>query len=317
MKDWKDLDESIASIFIEAINKENAPWQKPWKAGEYNDPINPITGTIYSGVNNLSLSVIMARNATNDPRFMTFVNARENGYRIKEGSKGIPIIYAGTIYKDKNTKTTIKEEEYQKCNKDDIISIPTRKVHFVFHASQIKGIDEYNINEKNNMIYDNKDVEKLIRNSNAKIVYDQADRSFYRPSTDDIHLLPKANYHSEGDYYSTLLHEMAHWTGHESRLNRKDKYDDIKGFGSKNYAFEELCAEIGSYMICKNLNIDFNPQNSTTYVAGWSKVLQDAPAAIYEATHKGKEIMEYCNNFVNKQELKQENTIKPVKSAKI
>ena len=64
-----------------------APWQKSWKSGEYHAPFNPVSGTIYRGVNHLMLSAFdMA-----DPRWMTFKQAQEKGYRVKAGSKAVPI----------------------------------------------------------------------------------------------------------------------------------------------------------------------------------------------------------------------------------
>ena len=125
--------------------------------------------------------------------------------------------------------------------------------HMCSNAEQIDGIPpapyrecSWNPLEK---------AEQLIQAANPKLEHASGDRAYYRPSTDSIHLPLKEQFPSAGDYYSTLLHELGHWTGHATRLNR----DLSDPFGSIGYAREELRAEIASMIIGSELEIGYDP----------------------------------------------------------
>lgn len=295
--------ESVSKTFIEAIQEGSAPWMKPWKpSGVSDEPFNPITKTVYSGTNNMYLSII--KNyilKSEDPRFMTFVNAAQNDMRIKAGSKGFPIVYFGVVALDKNGKP-IPE------NKKDLIEPAkfgrTLKGYTVFHASQIEGIPPLT---QEPPVIDFVPIEKaemLIKNTNANITHDQKDRNYYIPAFDEIHLCKPNYFNSPEAYYSTALHELSHWTGHKDRLNRKNE----NFYGTPEYAREELRAEIGSYMLCKSLKLDFSPQNSQAYVASWCKLLSNNPQEIYEACREGENIVSFIHSGGIKKDISQEVT---------
>jgi DNA primase traC len=100
-------------------------------------------------------------------------------------------------------------------------------------------------------------------------------------------------------YYGTALHELTHWTGAESRLNR-----DLKNYSVSETARarEELIAEIGSYALCKDLKLDFNPQNSAAYVQSWCEILRDKPDEIMKATHAALTAKEYIQGSEHRME---------------
>jgi antirestriction protein ArdC len=116
-------------------------------------------------------------------------------------------------------------------------------------------------------------------------------RAFYVPSADYIQLPELDQFKSSHDYYATSLHELSHWTGHESRLNR-----DFSGrFGNEAYAFEELVAELGSAMLCAHLKLDGQLQHSS-YIASWLKVLKDDPKNILKASAQAQKILNFTTN---------------------
>ena len=133
--------------------------------------------------------------------------------------------------------------------------------------------------------------ENIINATGVPIYHDQADRNFYSPMLDEIHLTPKGSFADNEAYYSTALHELGHSTGHESRLNR-----DIKNtFGNEDYAKEELRAEIASYMLCAELGIANAAANEqhAAYVGSWIKALKKDPAEIFRAAKDADAICEY------------------------
>ena len=146
----------------------------------------------------------------------------------------------------------------------------------VFHASQIDGLPalpEQKTGE-NAAFERHQAAERLLTASNAKIFHDQMNSAFYRPSTDEIHLPEKGQFRSPDGYYATALHELGHWTGHESRLNRQ-----LLGnpFGSAEYAREELRTKIASYMLGMELDIGTIPASITPISSHGSKFWRMIP----------------------------------------
>ncbi len=117
-------------------------------------------------------------------------------------------------------------------------------------------------------------------------------RAFYTPIGDYINLPPKDTFRSMEDYYSTRLHETTHWTGHESRLKR----DLANKFGTENYAFEELVAELGSAFLCSMLGVEGNLQH-TEYIANWSEILKNDSRAIFKASSLAQKAADYILSF--------------------
>jgi len=262
--------EEITGKIINAIQNGTAPWQKCWNGREPHQ--NAITGRYYSGINQLSLEIAsMDIDGGQDPRWLTFFQAKEHGWKIKKGAKGTHVTFwKPFIEKKENEKEAEPEEK--------IVGV-FEKIFTVFHASQIEGINKYTPPEINE-IESNERAEKMIINSQARIKFGGS-VAFYRPSEDFIQLPQKENFKSTESYYSTLLHELVHWTGHESRLNH--------GFGDKyttEYAFEELIAELGSMFIVSSAGIKQTEgefQNHASYIDSWLKELKRDSKYIFKA----------------------------------
>lgn len=301
-------DEELAEFFISEIEKGTAPWMKPWKANEHLYAHNPVTKTVYSGINSLHLDFVRTHKLhSEDPRWLTYVNCTQNGYNVKEGSKGTPVIWKGRVFYDKNNKII----DFEKTPDAEVkFSKNIIKAHVVFNGSQIEGIPPYEKEEIDFKKY-NALAEDTLKNTQAKIFHDQADRNFYVPATDEIHLCKKEYFDPQEKYYSVAFHELSHWTGHESRLNRE------KGgrFGSAKYAREELCAEIGAYLLCKELHLDFSPQNTISYIDSWSKNAMNPKESILYGCTEAEKIRNVVMNpeVLRTMEKKHEHTLSGVK----
>lgn len=134
--------------------------------------------------------------------------------------------------------------------------------------------------------------ENILEASGVKLVHRAQGHAFYRPGEDAIYLPEKKQFSSEEGYYSTALHELSHWTGHESRLNR-----EFGPFGSIAYAKEELRAEIGSMMISGELGIGQSVDDHAAYVQSWIKILRDDPREVFRAAADAEKIMDYVMEF--------------------
>ncbi len=132
-------------------------------------------------------------------------------------------------------------------------------------------------------------IEQMLQRSGAVSRHSEADRAFYRPASDSIHLPQQSQFSSPDRYYATLLHELGHWTGHPSRLAR----DLAHAFGSEGYAREELRAEISSLILGDELGIGHDPSQHAAYVGTWIQVLQDDPLEIFRAAADAEKIQAY------------------------
>lgn len=310
MSNKKPYYEVIAERLIKQLEAGTAPFQKPWEAGEEIIPYNPTTGAKYKGANALWLSM----QGRSDPRWMTYKQAQSIGAQVMKGQKGTLIQYwkfqDTVIAKDDNGKP-ILDSDGKPVKKTIQLDRPKVFSAVVFNAEQITNLPEL---EKPKIDAEtafkrHERAENIIRNFGVPIYHDQADRAFYRPSSDSIHLPKKEQFLSPDRYYAVALHEIGHATGHESRLNR-----DLTGsFGSESYAKEELRAEIASLMIGGELGIGHDPEQHAAYVGSWIKVLQDDPREILRAARDADTIKDYV--LEREQQQTKINTIAAMKLA--
>ena len=270
--------ELIANKLIEQLKAGTAPFQKPWKAGEMMLPHNPVSGTRYRGANVLWLMM----QGYSDPRWMTYKQAQSIGAQVRKGEKSTFVQY-WKFYEEK----TVKDDQGNTVKQRVVLDRPRAFSARVFNAEQIDGLPALDNPEVTWSMLER--AEQILARSGAIIKHDQADRAFYRVSTDSIHLPPRAQFAEAAGYYAVALHELGHWTGHPERLDR----DLSGGFGSGQYAKEELRAEIASMMIGETLGIGYDPGQHAAYVQSWIQVLQDDPKEILRAARDAEKIRGY------------------------
>ena len=134
--------------------------------------------------------------------------------------------------------------------------------------------------------------EQILKNSGANIAHDQADRAFYSRSQDSIHLPPKDAFKDAAGYYGTALHELAHWTGHPSRLDRSTLTESYR-FGDVNYAKEELRAELASVFLAAQRGIPHDPEQHAAYVNSWIGALKRDKNEIFRAAHDASKATDF------------------------
>jgi antirestriction protein ArdC len=292
----RDLRQEITDSIIAALEKGTAPWQKPWQAGAYEMPLNPTSGKPYRGGNALQLMVTAMRQGYEDPRWLTYRQALENEWQVRKGEKGTQIEF-WQFPKDKSEDLDDSRDLPAGESKDKFIY----RVYTVFNASQIEGIPAHNPRVRQEWeVYQSP--ETILQNSGARIIHDQQDRAFYSRLTDDIHLPPRAAFKSAGEYYGTALHELAHFSGAESRLNRETLNESYR-FGDPNYAKEELRAELASVFLMAERGISHNPDSHAAYLSSWVKALQDDKHEIFRAArdaHRAADLLlalEHCKTM--------------------
>jgi len=298
MSKLADIKAQIVKELIQFINADTEPWRKPWITPP-TVPINATTGKPYKGINLIHLLLKQLKLKTRDPRWITFLQAKEKGWKIRKGEKATPIVF----YKLQEKEITLQlsedlqdqiitldlitarypqlEEVIKKYKESDIqidliekntvkitITHPVLVYHYVFHASQIEGIPPFKpqlFNFNPIPVY-----EKLLtRTPNSpKILIDYREVASYAPLTDTIYMPLKEQFETSLDFYATLLHELSHSTMHEKRLNRyQGRYDGLNKL--EHYAREELIAEIGAFIVSLKVGIPFKPNQSYAYVKSW------------------------------------------------
>jgi antirestriction protein ArdC len=233
----------INSRIISNLEKGELTWRQPWQTGI---PANYISKHRYQGINFLMLSF----EPVSTPFFLTFLQAQQKNMRLKKGCKGRRIVF----YKTLEVPTVNKSgEAVQK-------SIPYLKYSYVFSLEDTEGyaIPAPTLEEPNNIL------QTIITNHAVDIRRDMAS-CFYSPLGNFVATPAVSSFISEEDYFSALFHELLHWSGHSSRLNR---VFGVK-FGDEEYAYEELIAEIGSSYLLGLCGIQNTLGNTSAYIQHW------------------------------------------------
>ncbi|MCB0749581.1 MAG: DUF1738 domain-containing protein [Ignavibacteriae bacterium] len=261
-----ELFEKINNQILEKLNEGIVPWKKSWKEGI---PSNFISKRAYHGINFLSLSM----NDYSSPYYLTFKQCRERGGSIKAGSKSQMIVYWKVL-------------EYRDEERDEnIMRYPFLRYSNVFNLSQTDisiDVEERPILMSCESILDNMKCKPIIKNNIS--------RCYYTPYEDYISV-PKINdFDSSEEYYSSLFHELIHWTGHGSRVNRPS----LSQLDDENYSFEELVAEIGSAYLCSLCGISPSVvENQTAYIKGWIKLSTEKDNVFLKAAKDAKTSVDF------------------------
>ncbi|HBJ7662073.1 TPA: DUF1738 domain-containing protein [Legionella pneumophila] len=294
----------VANQIIESLKAGTAPWLKPWEPGTGNGqiPYNPLTGKRYRGINALYLML----KQSDDNRWLTYKQALSMDAQVRKGEKGTTVQYwkfHEEQIKQDDAGYPVLDEQGNPLKVQVNLERPKVFYATVFHASQIDNMPELIAKEPDWSLIER--AEKLLRNSGATIEHCEADRAFYRLSTDSIHLPPKEQFKSAANYYATALHELGHWSGHPSRLDR----DLGHPFGSDAYAKEELRAEIASMFLGAELGIGHEPSQHTAYIKSWIRVLEDEPLEIFRASADAEKIVNHLYVLEQTQNIQQAQLI--------
>nr|NYT99498.1 DUF1738 domain-containing protein [Stenotrophomonas sp. SbOxS2] len=243
--------------------------------------MNPTTGKSYRGGNLLHLWALQSAWDTQDNRWMTYKQAAAVGAQVRRSEKASVIEYWDWS----------PVEEAKKSGDPDLIAKARPKVFFphLFNAMQIDGLPALVLSPPRPEPDVHQACEAVLKGSGAEIHHDGGSQAFYRPMTDSIHLPQRSSFHSASDYYATALHELGHWTGFPTRLNR-----DQKGaFGSIDYAKEELVAEVSSMLMGERLGIGHDPTQHAAYVKSWIQILRDDPRELFRAAAAAERVVEF------------------------
>ena len=268
------LYDEVTARIISELEEGRFPWVQPWEATAASPglPRNATTGRAYSGVNVLILWGAVIDGAFPSQAWLTFRQALQAGGSVRKGERGTTVVYADRFIPEAE-KTRARETG------DSAKTIAFLKRFTVFNASQCDGLRE-GVGVDAPPLPPREVVpvaEKLIAASGVDFRIGGG-RAFYVPSHDFVQVPPQPAFFAPVDYYRTCLHELTHATGHKSRLDRSQ----ISSFGTKDYAREELIAEMGSAFLCAALGIVPTVRHAD-YLSVWLDVLREDKRAIFRA----------------------------------
>lgn len=290
--DKKNLYKEVSDKLIESLKAGTAPWQRPWvQTAHMGAPLNGTTSRKYSGVNQVLLFLEQMEKGYSSPNWATFKQATEKGWKVKKGSKSTGVYFFKMLEVDGLNKDTGEVEKKK---------IPMLQCYPVFNFDQLDGAPKF---EREHFEWKPVAAVEAIRERLGVRVEHEGNSCFYRRDEDFINMVPKDAFPTAEKYAATLCHEMAHATGHESRLNRQ-----LGGsFGDELYAKEELRAEIASFMLAIQHGIEHNPENHASYVKSWIKILEDDPREIFKACRDAEKICDFMNGVKLDNELEGED----------
>jgi antirestriction protein ArdC len=285
-----DIHQHITDTIVAAIENGAGQWQMPWHRGSGGKaPVNVASTRRYRGVNVLALWVEAQTRGYSSHIWGTFRQWSDNGAIVKKGQKAAYVVF----YREIETATT---EDDESDSKRRLVARATP----VFNADQVDRGDTPTPTETISTVAS---VDQLVTATGASIVHGGS-RACYVPGLDQIQMPPPASFFGSPTsspteaYYSTLLHELTHWTAPVHRCGR-----DLKGrFGSEEYAMEELVAELGAAFLCGDFGLCAEPRaDHAQYLAHWLNVLRADKRAIFTAASKADQAVRFLQSLAGTQ----------------
>lgn len=289
-----DAYETVTSRIIERIESGVVPWQSP-SIAHVGFPRNFSTGKLYSGIN----VFLLGSQEFQSPHFLTFIQAKELGGHIRKGEKGFPVIKVGTWNKEVDGASEATGDGEAASEKRKFL-----KLYTVFNACQIEDIAFPEIPKcetfTESAMADN--ARRIVADMPRPPVIHEGRKSFphYVPEADTIEMPSRETFRAEWRFYKTLFHELAHSTGHETRLNRQSLTENrgryAVGEDRKTYCLEELVAEMTAAFLGASAGIiEDGFENSAAYLHGWLDVLKvkDNKAWLVKAASEAQKAADY------------------------
>jgi antirestriction protein ArdC len=262
-----DLHAEITALILTDLEAGVRPWTRPWSAGGLASRPLRHDGQPYHGVNVLTLWTQAARRGYGRPQWMTFRQALALGGAVRKGEKGVPVVYTAPI-------APFEDEQADAADQ----AAPSRggrflKRYIVFNVEQIDGLEDRFPKPVERPVAARIATAEAYFSATGADIRIGGDVACYRPDVDTVHMPPFEAFIDAEAYYAVLAHEMTHWTGHSSRLDRRLS---TGRFGDEAYAREELVAELGAAFVCADLGLTLEPRpDHAAYIASWLRVLHD------------------------------------------
>ena len=280
----RDLYAEVSARIIAELERGAAPWVKPWSVTPgQNVPQNAVTNRPYSGCNVILLWLARSRGWAT-PRFLTFKQAQEAGGNVRRGEHGTKVYF-------------VKQLQVRDGNGEEAETrlVPMLREYTVFNVDQCDGLPD-SIRAGKPMRVRNPDTRDVLADDFLRCtgadIREGHGEAYYVQSHDFISMPAFGVFKGADHFYNVSFHELTHWTGHKSRLDR-----DLKGrFGTRHYAAEELIAELGAAFLCAEFGFDGDVRNAG-YIATWIELLK-ADNAHSHSVRRASQAADYLRRLV-------------------
>jgi antirestriction protein ArdC len=263
----------VTGRIIAALDRGTVPWRHPWRTRGHR---NAVSGRPYRGINALLLALVALQEQYDDPRWLTFRQAEQLGGHVRRGEHGTSIVLWRWIERRDRTDEEVRER------------FPLMRLFTVFNVAQCEDVTLADADPACAFDPLERAEAILAGYDGGPSVFHDADRAFYVPSKDEVHLPPRSAFRDADGYYATVFHELAHSTGHASRLDR-ESIQTAAPFGSAVYSREELVAEFGAAFACDAAGIDASRlEQSAAYIDAWRTVLRADQRLVVIAAGQGQ-----------------------------
>ena len=283
----RDIQKEITAQIVAMIKEHGQDWTKPF-ADLAGSPKNAKTENKYNGLNALWLGL------QGHTYWATYNQWQALGAQVKKGSKATHISVP-VIIKDKDDKEKIVGKYF--------------KPAAVFSSAQVDGWAEPAIENRPDLTERLTNIDSFIDATGANITHSAQGRAYYNRLSDSIHLPNRENFSATEfssatqTYYGTALHELIHWTGSETRLDRTKG----QSFGDHDYAYEELVAEVGATLASVELGLEITVRaDHAQYIANWLSALNDNKDFIFKASADAQKAFNYLQSLQTESSIKEE-----------
>ncbi|WP_292530878.1 zincin-like metallopeptidase domain-containing protein [Methylocystis sp.] len=271
--------ENVTRSIIAELEQGAAPWVKPWKGGGRIGimPANAVTGHHYRGINIPILWHAADTHGFPSHAWLTFKQALDKGARVRKGEKGTQIVFTKRFA----VKTVDAEDEERR--------ISMLRAFTVFNVAQVEGLTTPDTAPAQPPPAGAADIFAAATGADIR---HGGNKACFVPSFDFIVLPDPESFENVQHYRATKLHELVHWSGHKTRLDR----DLNHRFGTKAYAAEELVAELGAAFLCAQLGVEGQLRHAG-YIDSWLSLLKEDDRAIFTAASKASQAADYLRSF--------------------
>ena len=293
----EDYYRRVADALIEQIEGGTAPWTEAWRPGDKALPYNIKSGKPYRGGNSVWLASTASRRQYSDGRWGTYNQIKGLGGQVRRGQKGCAILFwqfeISKLARDSEGKPLL-DGKGRPVYETKSLASPRVYRYTVFNAEQCDGLPPRPRRVSARGWDRHEGADRIFKQCGAVIEHSGDNRAYYDLRRDRVVLPFKEQFPNGPSYYQSALHELGHWTGHPSRLNRRMLLEGIEhGYGSHAYAREELRAEISAMMTGDRLNIGHDPSRHASYVDSWVQKLREDPREIYRASKDAQDMSDY------------------------
>ena len=251
----------------------------------------------YRGGDSLHLAAVQQERGYGDVRWGTYRQIQARGGQVRKGETGTRIL---SFQDHKRTQVTDergrprRDGEGKRVYRYERLKAPFVRQYTVFNAEQADGLPARSTPTPEPLWKAHQEAERVLEDSGVPVRHVAGDRAFYNLNRDEIILPERVQFPSANHYYQTALHELGHSTGHLERMNRETLVEGIKtGFGSPDYAKEELRAEISAMMTGERVGVGHDPSRGAAYVEGWIAALEEDPREIRRAAADAQKISDF------------------------